>query len=814
MISLTIDGREVSVPVGTLIVNAAKQIGIDVPVFCFHPKMEPVGMCRQCLVEVGRPMFDRATGQAVMENGRQKVQFGAKLETACSNPVSEGMVVLTTSEKAVAAQKEILEFLLTSHPLDCPVCDKGGECPLQNLTMAHASPLSRYIYSEKSHGAKHFPLGDLIWLDRERCIQCARCIRFQDEVAGEPVLGFYQRGRATDVFTNSDPGFDSVFSGNTSDICPVGALTTSDFRFGARPWELKAAASVCGQCPVGCNITFNTRREAMSGGKVAIKRVMPRQNEAVNEIWICDKGRFAYHFVESEKRLTKPLIKTAGSPQEEASWEEAIRLAAAKLADAGKDTVILVGGRLSNEDLFNLKQLADGLGGQALLYTHMGGGELTTAMGVAAGTNFSDMGPGTTMLVVASDLYSEAPVWHMRIKQAANRGATLIMVNARETKLERYAKFVVRYAYGDEVETVNGLANQPKIGEAISNSENLVVLYGSDGLGLEGSSALAAACAELIKARAGNPNNGLIGVWPHANDQGAWELGFRPASNLVKTLKDKVVYLAAADPAGDDPSLAEALRGARSVIVQELFLTETASLADVVLPAQAYTERDGSFTSGERRVQCFFPAVPPLPEARPDFAITAQIAAGLGLTLESRSASHVLDRLADSVNAFSGLSFLKLAEVTGQWPIVGRGDLYYGGTTYENTQGLGVHLALSLLPSPAGTSGGKGGGAAGEGKTLHPDEEQWLALPVTRLYDRGITVLTSALLRSHIGDASFILNPQAAKSLGIQSGDLLNINGLEAQAVLDETVPASVVLVPRSMGIPIAGPVVADIKVA
>ena len=194
----------------------------------------------------------------------QKIQFGAKLETACTTPVSEGMVVLTNSEKAVAAQKEILEFLLTSHPLDCPVCDKGGECPLQNLTMAHASPQSRYIYAEKSHAAKHFPLGDLIWLDRERCIQCARCIRFQDEIAGEPVLGFYQRGRATDIFTNSEPGFDSVFSGNTTDICPVGALTTADFRFGARPWELKAAASVCAQCPVGCNITFNTRREAMS----------------------------------------------------------------------------------------------------------------------------------------------------------------------------------------------------------------------------------------------------------------------------------------------------------------------------------------------------------------------------------------------------------------------------------------------------------------------------------------------------------------------------------------------------------------------
>ncbi len=814
MISLTIDGRQVSIPEGTLIVNAAKQINIDVPVFCFHPKMEPVGMCRQCLVEVGRPMLDRATGQPVMENGRQKIQFGAKLETACSTPVSEGMVVLTTSEKAMASQKEILEFLLTSHPLDCPVCDKGGECPLQNLTMAHASPQSRYIYAEKNYAAKHFPLGDLIWLDRERCIQCARCIRFQDEIAGEPVLGFYQRGRATDVFTYSEPGFDSVFSGNTSDICPVGALTTSDFRFGARPWEMKAAASVCGHCPVGCNITYNTRREAMSGGKVAIKRVMPRQNESVNEIWICDKGRFAYHFAESEKRLSKPLVKAVGAagdrlPLQETSWEEAIHLAAGKLAGAKKDAVILAGGRLSNEDLFNLKQLADGLGGQALLYTSMGGGELTTAMGVSAGTNFSAMGPGTAILVVASDLYNEAPVWHLRIKQAAKRGAMLILVNARETKLEKYARFVVRYSYGEEVETVKGLPNQPKIGEAINSSENLVVLYGSDGLGLDGSSGLAAACAGLVKAHTGKPGNGLIGVWPHANDQGAWELGFRPAADLAGALRDKVVYLAAADPVGDDPSLAAALQGARSVIVQELFLTESAKLADVVLPAQAYTERDGSFTSGERRVQRFFPAVPARPQARPDFAITTLVAAELGLTLENRSASHVMDRLAVSVKAFSGLSYLKLSEVAAQWPIVGRGDLYYGGTTYENTQGLGVHLALTPGHSP---DLGKDGLPVE--KNLRPDEEHWLAVPVTRLYDRGITLLTSDLLQAHVGEASFTLNPQSAKSLGIQSGDRLKVNGLEAPAVLDETVPASVVLVPRSMGFPISRPVVVKISVA
>ena len=702
MISLTIDGQPVSVPEGTLIVNAAKQIGIDIPVFCYHPKMEPVGMCRQCLVEVGRPMIDRATGQPVMENGKPKIQFGAKLETACSTPVSQGMLVLSQSDKAKASQKEILEFLLTSHPLDCPVCDKGGECPLQNLTMAHASPLSRYIYSEKSHAAKHFPLGDLIWLDRERCIQCARCIRFQDEIAGEPVLGFYQRGRATDIFTNSEPGFDSVFSGNTSDICPVGALTTEDFRFGARPWELKAAASVCAQCPVGCNITFNTRREAMSNGKVAIKRVMPRQNEAVNEIWICDKGRFAYHFTESDKRLGQPLVKVNGK-LEPASWENAIAEITQKVAGKKEQVVVLAGGRLSNEDLFNLKQLADGLGGQALLYSQMGGGELTTAFGVSAGTNFSEMGPGTTILVVASDLYNEAPVWHLRIKQAAKRGATLIVVNARETRLERYSKFVVRYSYGDEVETVKGLPGKPKIGEAISSAENLVVLYGSDGLGLDGSSALAAACAGLVKGRAGKPNNGLIGVWPHANDQGAWELGFQPASDLADRLAGKLVYVIAADPAGDDPKLAEALKGAATVIVQELFLTETAKLADIVLPAQAYTERDGSFTSGERRVQRFYPAVPPQAQARPDFEITAKIATGLGLDIEGRSASHVMDRLAASVKAFSGVSYLKLAEVTDQYPIVGRADLYYGGTTYENKQGLGVQLALNPGSSSDGS---------------------------------------------------------------------------------------------------------------
>ena len=803
MISLTIDGHPITVAEGTLIVNAAKQIDIDIPVFCYHPKMEPVGMCRQCLVEVGRPMIDRVTGQAVMEGDKPKIGFGPKLETACTTPVSEGMVVLSQSDKAKASQKEILEFLLTSHPLDCPVCDKGGECPLQNLTMAHASPQSRFLFDEKYHAKKHVPLGDLIWLDRERCIQCARCIRFQDEIAGEPVLAFYQRGRATDIITNSEPGFDSVFSGNTTDICPVGALTTADFRFGARPWEMKAAASICAQCPVGCNVTFNTRREAISGGKVAIKRVMPRQNEAVNEIWMCDKGRFAYHFTEDANRLAKPLVRKNGK-LETVLWKDAIDEIGQKVKGNKGEVIVLASGRLSNEDLFNLKQLADGLGGEALLYTHMGGGELTTSFGVSAGTNFSKMGKETTILVVASDLYNEAPLWFLRLKQAAERGATLIIANARETKLERYSKFAVRYSYGDEAETVSGLTKKNKIGEAITAAENLVVLYGSDGLGLDGSSAVAAACAELVKGRLGKPNNGLIGVWPRANDQGAWELGFQPADNLARLLKDKTVYVVAADPAGDDPKLEAALKGAKFVAVQELFLTETANLAEVVLPAQAYTEREGSFTSAERRVQRFYPALPPRGETRADFAITAAIAKELGLELEGRSASLVMDKLAASVKTFAGFTYRKLAEVTEQWPIVGRNDLYYGGTTYENKQGLGVQLALNA-PAPIPSI---------SVEFLRPDEDQWLAVPVTRLYDRGITVTTSELLRAHIGEAAVLLHPDTAKKLGVAAGEQVKVNGFRAEVRLDATVPASVALLPRSIGFPINAPAVAELKKA
>jgi NADH-quinone oxidoreductase subunit G len=738
------------------------------------------------------------------EDGNPKIQFLPKLDTSCTNPVSEGMVVLTASEKAKAGQKEIIELLLTSHPLDCPVCDKGGECPLQNLTMDFGSSGSRFLYDEKQHAAKRVPLGELIYLDRERCIQCARCIRFQRDIAGEPVLEFYQRGRATDIVTYSEPGFDSIFSGNTTDICPVGALTTADFRFGARPWEMKHAASICGQCAVGCNITFNVRREAKSGGGHAIKRVMPRQNEQVNEIWMCDKGRFAgYHFAESAERLTQALIK--GAPSE---LEAAEKLVAEKLKVAGSNVVMLAGGRLANEDLFNLKQLADGLGGKALLYTPMGGGEYTAAYGLTAGSNLGSLGKGSTVLVIASDIHDEAPIWYLRIKAAAQRGATVVVANARATPLDNFATFVVRYAYGDEAQTVNGLSGKEQFAGALS-AENLVIFHGSDGLGLAGSSSLAEACAGLVKSRAGRPNNGLVGIWNAPNTQGAYELGFRPAADLASELKGKAVYVAGADPAGDDPALAEALKSASFLAVQELFLTETARLAEVVLPASAYTEREGTFTSAERRVQRFYPAVPPRPGTRADFALTADIAGLDGIELEGRSPLLVMNRIAASVKTFSGISYAILAEVTEQYPIVGRGDLYYGGTTYENSQGLGKQLALSQDDIPA------------EGKphaALRPKENELLAVPASKVYDRGTTMVAASLLDGRVGVPAVAVNPATAGRHGLAAGDpaKVSLNGATYDVIvrLDESLPTGVVLVYRSFGIPISEPVSVMISVA
>ena len=818
-ITLTIDQRTVTVPDGTLIVNAARKVGVDIPVFCFHPKMEPVGMCRMCLVEIGRPVIDRTSGEVQLEaDGSPKILFGAKLETACTTPVSEGMAVVTTSAKVKDARREMLEFILTSHPLDCPICDKGGECPLQNLTLEFGPGQSRYLYDEKMHLAKHVPLGELIFLDRERCIQCGRCVRFQHEVVDDPVIDFYQRGRSLEIMTQSDPGFDSVFSGNTTDICPVGALTTADFRFGARPWELDASASICNLCPVGCNITYNVRREAQSAGKRVIKRVMPRQNESVNEIWMCDKGRFAYHYSEDKQRLTSPLIRI-GNDLVPVSWDEALNAASGKLRAAGADLLTLAGGRLANEDLFNLAQFTRARGGETVLSSYMAGGDLVAKVGPGKGTSISELGSGAAILVAACDLHEEAPLWWLQVKQAVERGAALIVVSGRPTRLDRYARHVIRYSFGEEAAALAAflpgaeiLNDQDTIREAaktFGRAENALIFFGSDGVGLEGSMGLSRACAELLvkTGHVGKPNNGLIGVWPNGNTQGAWDLGYRPAVDLSQKLaKTSVALVAACDPAGDEPALADALLSAGFVIVMDLFLTETAQLADLVLPVQAYTERQGTYTSGQRRVQRFYQALPAEPGPLPDYAIAAEIGKRLGIELEERSTSQIFQQIANTMPAYFGLTYEKLAEFTEQWPLVGRQDLYFGGTLYDNKQGLGIQLApehLAGLPLHFDT-------VQVRSDPLKASEGELVVVPVTRLFDRGQTMLSSALIQKRLASPVLWLHPDTAGSLGLadlaQVDFTLNGSSTPVNIHLDANLPTGVGLVPRSVGIPISGP--------
>jgi NADH-quinone oxidoreductase subunit G len=809
-VTLTIDGRPVTVPPGTLIVDAAKRAGIDIPVFCYHPKLEPVGMCRMCLVEVGRPARDRTTGAVPLdENGRPKLFYNVKLETACTTPVGEGWNVRVMSDKALAGRKEVLEFLLTSHPLDCPICDKGGECPLQNLTLGHGPGTSRFVFNDKQRLDKRVPLGDLIVLDRERCIQCARCIRFQEEIAADPVIGFYERGRKLEIITFSEPGFDSFFSGNTTDICPVGALTTTDFRFGARPWELNAAASICPHCPVGCNLTLNTRREAAAGGAEVIKRVMPRQNEQVNETWICDKGRFAHHFATSPTRLDQPLVRRDGRLVE-TSWEEALQAAADGLREAGTALLGVAGGRLSNEDLFAFRRTVESAGGQAIHDAQMDLGGLGASFGTGRSADLGRLGVGDAILVIGADLHQEGPLWWLRVRQAARRGATLVVAHPRPTRLDEFATHTLRFEYGGGVETLRalsqtgGAAREPVVAaaaKAIQQAGDLVVFIGSEGLDLAGSRELAQAAAAFLVSSGhdGKSNSGLIAVWPRANDQGAADVGLRPVVDLGKALgQAKAAYFCASDPLGDDPTIQPALEGLSFLVVQELFLTATAERANVVLPAQSFVEREGCLTTGEGRVQRFYPAVPPRGEARPDWWIAASLGQRLGGAEIPASAAECLEQLAAAVPAYSGLTYAALAEVREQWPQVGGEDLYFGGTAYDNRQGLGVKRRTA-------SEQGQATKAAWPEAAAPKEKPGLLFVPVHRLYDRGTTVLPSTILEPRRARQAVEISPADGQSLGLGDGARVAIEWdgrvETAELAVRPEVPPGVALVPLSSGL-------------
>ncbi len=833
LVTLTIDGVELSVPKGTLVVDAAKQIGNDIPVFCYHPKMEPVGMCRMCLVEIGMPMRDRATGELMTnEDGSPKMNFGRGLQTGCTVQVGPGMVVRTQTEPVVEAQESVVEFLLSSHPLDCPVCDKGGECPLQNLTLKHGRGTGSMDFSMKLKQEKHVPLGDLIYLDRERCIQCARCIRFQDDIAGDPVIAFHERGRHTEIVTLSDPGFDSYWSGNTADICPVGALTTADFRFGARPWEMIPVATLSPHSPAGANMVFSTRREARSGGRSVIKRILPRQNEAVNEIWISDRDRFVHHFVNSDDRLTTPLIRKNGELVE-SSWTEALDLVAGRLQQSGTAVSGLAGDRLSNEDLFLFQKTIRKLGSNNIDLGHrrLAGGDVVAQVGISSGSNLKDLGAGDAILVVASDLHEEVPIWWLRVKQAAQRGAKLVVLNLRKTRLDKQAAHVIHYQAGAALATVQQLLNAAKVetdgketavdaaAETLMQSNNLVVFYGSEGLPYAETDSLARLLGNLLlikdeEPHAGRLNNGLIPVWAHNNTQGAWDMGVHSAFgpgykqldtpgldadgiyNAIQTGDVAALYAVGTDPVGDGLM---AGRGQLDfLVVQELFMTETAKLADVVLPAQSWAERDGTFTSGERRVQRYYPGVQPVGDCRADWHILAHLGERVGLGKPAVAASLVFRDIAKAVSQYKGMDYRSLAHVEKQWPDVGGDDLYYGGMSYENQSGLGQQWTAVSESNPVEQF---------SVPNIENNSSDGLKLVRTAaLYTPGTLINYSEVLADRMAQPTLFLNAADASAQQIADGDKVAVtaNGTttEATVSVNDVAPSGLALL---RGVPFVG---------
>ena len=414
-ITFSIDGREVQAPENMMLADAAKLGDVEIPVFCYEPKLgQPVGACRMCLVEIeGIP----------------------KLQTACSTAVKDGMVVHSRSERAVEAQRAVVEFLLINHPLDCPVCDKGGECPLQDITFGWGGGHSRFI-EPKRHFRKPLELSPLIAIDRERCILCYRCVRYSQEISEDYQLILLERGAHSYVGTFDGHPYVAPFSGNIIELCPVGALTSRPYRFRARPWEIEGAGTVCTLCPAHCNVNLTVRDER-------ILRVLARQNDAVDDGWLCDKGRFAYQSVHADERITAPMIRDGGELRE-VSWERALSEAASALRRAGAATAAIAGAGASNEEGLLLGRLMRDVLGSPHLDSSPGGAVAPDAWRALAApalaATVADLEFAHAVLVLDCEPLDDAPILELRIRKGVRRnGVRLIVAGERPSALDASA---------------------------------------------------------------------------------------------------------------------------------------------------------------------------------------------------------------------------------------------------------------------------------------------------------------------------------------------------------------------------------------
>lgn len=596
MITLTIDGRTTTVPKGTTVYHAAKEMGIILPIFCYQDRMPPFGACRVCLVEVEKM---------------------GKLQTSCTLEATEGMVVKTQSSQAVDGRKGILEYLLINHPLDCPICDKGGECPLQEQTLSNGPGEGRF-YEDKRRFKKPLPLGPVLMLDRERCIVCARCTRFGDIVAGDHALEFIDRGFRTEVGTPSGEPVDSKFIGNTIQICPVGALTSQVYRFRARPWDNQSTPSTCTLCPVGCSLILDSR-----DGEIMRTRV--GENKNVNDTWLCDKGWFGYEFTSSPARLKTPLIRKGGELVE-ATWAEAYSVIVEKLKnfEGSKKLAGFGGDPLTTQENFLFQQLFRNSLNSANIDHRIGQSLFKAAdEGKFVGTEISlgEIPEQTFIILLGFDITEEFPVVWLRVKEAINRGAKVLFMGHYAPEVASHLTEVLLHAPGEEAKAWQD--NLSEIDSLVQQGKG-AIFVGSQYLSLPSR-------GNIIKTLAAykdkNHSISLNLFEGNGNTIGARFAGMRPDSGPEgKPAKEnglnalEVVQTAAKEGwdfllvAGANPALkypAELWKTARAklnfLVVQDLFLSDTAREADVVLPTLSYIEKGGSFINIEGRIQNLLP---------------------------------------------------------------------------------------------------------------------------------------------------------------------------------------------------------------
>jgi len=794
MVTFSIDGREVQAPEGAMLVDGAKYGDVEIPVFCYEPKLgQPVGACRMCLVEIeGIP----------------------KLQTACSTPVKDGMVVHTQTDRVREAQNSVVEFLLVNHPLDCPVCDKGGECPLQDITFGWGRGISRMV-EPKRHFKKPLELSPLIAIDRERCILCYRCVRFSQEVSEDYQLILHERGAHSYVGTFDSHPYVAPFSGNIVELCPVGALTSRPYRFRARPWDIEGAGTVCTLCPSQCNVELTVRDER-------VLRVLARDHSEVDDGWLCDKGRFAYQSVHAEERIVEPLVRD-GDALRPASWERALSAAASALGKARGSVGAVAGGGTTNEEGFLLQRLVrEGLASSDVDSRVSGTVDLGLQRALAAPAlqaTVSDLEFAHTVLVLGTEPVDDAPILDLRIRKGVRRhGVRLAVATPRPSSLDSAAKLWLRYAPGAEhafvaaLEAALGASGDVDSLCAAADADPKAVraladLLGEDGRGdaviLWGERLGAAALPALLNVAgrlglAAREGAGLLELPCSANGRGLREAGFQPnagpglsdapagrsAREIAQAAADgelAALYLLHADPIrdhADAPLWRRAMARASTVIAHSAFLTdELREHATVVFPAESYAEKEGTITHPDGRLQRLRPGIGHPGAVRAEWSVLAELVARCSTDSvppghQTRHASPLTGPMV-SQQLFEAVPF-------------------YAGLTLEELGGRGVRWqereAAEALPA-----GSTGPFDVGE-PVAAPSPNGVLRLGSFRSIWAAPEVEHAPALKFLARSATVEVNPADAERLGIENGDRVRVGDttstVEARVAVRGNAPA------------------------